>query len=67
MRQVDGKMKKGVYHIKDNSCEFLVPFCVSHLSELYMTSPEQFYDAYIAHRELTNIWNAISRKSAWNM
>ena len=48
MRQVDGKTrKKGVYRIKDNYVNFWFRFVYPHLSELYMMSPEQFYDAYI--------------------
>jgi len=40
--------KKAVYRIKDNYVNFWFRFVYPHLSELYMTSPEQFYDAYIA-------------------
>ena len=47
MRQVDGKHEKGVYRIKDNYVNFWFRFVYPHLSELYMMSPEQFYDAYI--------------------
>ena len=39
--------KKGVYRIKDNYVNFWFRFVYPHLSELYMMSPEQFYDAYI--------------------
>lgn len=40
--------KKAVYRLKDNYVNFWFRFVYPHLSELYMTSPEQFYDAYIA-------------------
>ncbi len=40
--------KKGVYRIQDNYVNFWFRFVYPHLSELYMMSPEQFYDAYIA-------------------
>ena len=40
--------KKGVYRIANTYVNFWFRFVYPHLSELYMASPEQFYDAYIA-------------------
>lgn len=40
--------KKGVYRIRDNYVNFWFRFVYPHLSDLYMMSPEEFYDAYIA-------------------
>ena len=39
--------KKGVYRIANTYVNFWFRFVYPHLSELYMMSPEQFYDAYI--------------------
>ena len=40
--------KKGVYRICDNYVNFWFHFIYPHLSDLYMTRPEEFYDRYIA-------------------
>lgn len=40
--------KKGIYRIKDNYVNFWFHFVYPHLSDLYMMSTEEFYDAYIA-------------------
>lgn len=40
--------KKGVYRIKDHFVNFWFRFVYPHLSDLYMISPEEFYDRYIA-------------------
>ena len=40
--------KKGVYRIRDNYVNFWFHFIYPHLSDLYMTRPEEFYDRYIA-------------------
>ena len=42
--------KKGVYRICDNYVNFWFHFIYPHLSDLYMTRPEEFYDRYIAPR-----------------
>lgn len=42
--------KKGVYRIRDNYVNFWFHFIYPHLSDLYMTRPEEFYDRYIAPR-----------------
>ena len=39
--------KKGVYRIKDTYINFYYRFVYPHLSDLYMMSPEEFYDTYI--------------------
>lgn len=39
--------KKGVYRIKDTYVNFYYRFVYPHLSDLYMMSPEEFYDTYI--------------------
>lgn len=39
--------KKGVYRIKDTYINFYYRFVYPHLSDLYMMSPEDFYDTYI--------------------
>lgn len=40
--------KKGVYRIRDNYVNFWFRFVYPHLSDLYLMSPEEFYDAHIA-------------------
>lgn len=42
--------KKGVYHIKNHYVNFWFTFIYPHLSELYMLSPEQFYETYIQQK-----------------
>ena len=39
--------KKGVYRIKNTYVNFYYRFVYPHLSDLYMMSPEEFYDTYI--------------------
>ena len=39
--------KKGVYRIKDTYVNFYYRFVYPHLSDLYIMSPEEFYDTYI--------------------
>lgn len=39
--------KKGVYRIKDTYINFYYRFVYPHLSDLYMMTPEEFYDTYI--------------------
>ena len=39
--------KKGVYRIKDTYVNFYYRFVCPHLSDLYIMSPEEFYDTYI--------------------
>ena len=39
--------KKGVYRIKDTYVNFYYKFVYPHLSDLYIMSPEEFYDTYI--------------------
>lgn len=39
--------KKGVYRIKDTYVNFYYRFVYPHLSDLYVMSPEEFYDTYI--------------------
>ncbi len=39
--------KKGVYRIKDTYVNFYYKFVYPHLSDLYLMSPEEFYDTYI--------------------
>ncbi len=39
--------KKGIYRIKDTYINFYYRFVYPHLSDLYMMSPEEFYDTYI--------------------
>ncbi len=39
--------KKGVYRIKDTYINFYYRFVYPHLSDLYIMSPEEFYDTYI--------------------
>jgi hypothetical protein len=39
--------KKGVYQIKDTFVNFWFKFVFPHQSDLYMMSPERFYDRYI--------------------
>lgn len=39
--------KKGIYRIKDNFIHFWYHFIYPHLSDLYLMSPEEFYEAYI--------------------
>jgi len=40
--------KKGVYHITDTYVNFWYRFVYPHLSDLYILTPEVFYDKYIA-------------------
>ncbi len=40
--------KKGVYRIKDTYVNFYYRFVYPHLSDLYILSPEEFYESYIA-------------------
>lgn len=40
--------QKGLYQIRDHYVNFWFHFVYPHLSELYMLTSEQFYDAYIA-------------------
>jgi hypothetical protein len=40
--------KKGIYSIKHNYVNFWFRFVYPHLSELFLMTPEEFYDAYIA-------------------
>lgn len=40
--------KKGVYRIKDNYVNFWFRFIYPHLSDLYLLSPEEFYERHIA-------------------
>lgn len=40
--------KKGVYQIKDTFVNFWFRFIFLHMSELYMMTPSEFYDKYIA-------------------
>lgn len=40
--------KKGIYQIKNTFIHFWFRFVYPHLSDLYMITPEQFYDKYIA-------------------
>lgn len=40
--------KKGVYQISDTFVNFWFRFVYPHLSNLYMMTPEEFYDKYIA-------------------
>lgn len=40
--------KKGVYQIKDTFVNFWFKFVYPHQSDLYLMTPEQFYDTYIA-------------------
>lgn len=39
--------KKGVYRIKDTYVNFYYKFVYPHFSDLYLMSPEEFYDTYI--------------------
>ncbi|MDD6057894.1 MAG: DUF234 domain-containing protein [Clostridiales bacterium] len=39
--------KKGIYRIQDNYVNFWFHFVYPHLSDLYMMSPEEFYDTHI--------------------
>lgn len=39
--------KKGVYRIKDTYVNFYYRFIYPHLSDLYIMSPEEFYETYI--------------------
>ena len=48
--------KKGVYRIKDTYVNFYYRFVYPHLSDLYMMSPEDFYDTYI-EKELDDYLN----------
>lgn len=48
--------KKGVYRIKDTYINFYYRFIYPHLSDLYMMSPEDFYDTYI-EKELDDYLN----------
>lgn len=48
--------KKGVYRIKDTYINFYYRFVYPHLSDLYMMSPEDFYDTYI-EKELDDYLN----------
>ena len=41
--------QKGIYQIRCNYVNFWFRFVYPHLSDLYMMTPETFYDAYIAH------------------
>ena len=40
--------KKGVYHIRNHFVNFWFTFIYPHLSDLYVMTPEDFYDNYIA-------------------
>lgn len=40
--------KKGIYRIRDNYVNFWFHFIYPHLSDLYLMSPEEFYDRHIA-------------------
>lgn len=40
--------KKGVYRIRDNYVNFWFRFVYPNLSDLYLLSPEEFYDTHIA-------------------
>lgn len=48
--------KKGVYRIKDTYVNFYYKFIYPHLSDLYIMSPEEFYDTYI-EKELDEYLN----------
>ena len=48
--------KKGVYRIKDTYVNFYYKFVYPHLSDLYLMSPEEFYDTYI-EKELDEYLN----------
>ena len=48
--------KKGVYRIKDTYINFYYRFVYPYLSDLYMMSPEDFYDTYI-EKELDDYLN----------
>lgn len=48
--------KKGVYRIKDTYVNFYYKFVYPHLSDLYIMSPEEFYDTYI-EKELDEYLN----------
>ncbi len=48
--------KKGIYRIGNNYVNFWFKFVYPHLSDLYVLSPESFYDQYIA-RELDDYLN----------
>ena len=39
--------KKGIYRIRNNYINFYYTFVYPHLSQLYVVSPERFYDTYI--------------------
>ena len=39
--------KKGIYRIRNNYINFYYTFVYPHLSQLYVISPERFYDTYI--------------------
>lgn len=40
--------QKGLYQIRDHFLNFWFRFVYPHLSELYLSEPEEFYDRYIA-------------------
>lgn len=42
--------KKGVYHIRNHYVNFWFTFIYPHLSDLYVMTPETFYDTYIESR-----------------
>jgi AAA+ ATPase superfamily predicted ATPase len=48
--------KKGVYRIQNTYVNFWFRFIYPHLSDLYMLSPEEFYDRYI-EQELNEYMN----------
>lgn len=43
-----GNAKKGVYRIKHHFVNFYFRFLYPHLSDLYLLTPKQFYEAHIA-------------------
>jgi hypothetical protein len=52
--------KKGVYQIKDTYVNFWFKFVFPHLSDLYLLTPEEFYDRHI-DRELDEYLNRYFR------
>lgn len=48
--------QKGIYQIRSNYVNFWFRFVYPHLSDLYMMSPEKFYDTYI-EKELDDYMN----------
>lgn len=55
--------KKGVYQIKDTFVNFWFKFVYPNMSNLYLLSPEEFYDTYI-EKSLMRILRDISGRSA---